>query len=467
MRLPAVRLNPAPGVRLIPAEAALLCLALASCSAASVMQPHAAGPAVGSLEIRLGSVPADAHPQVTISGPDGYLSSIATSTTIENLPPGRYRVSALTAATERGIAVPTEPTALLDVPEGGAADISFEYEFRGFADAATDAATPAATGTPSDGPDPGDLDPSAIPGSPGDYRFTAGSPSMPVRWNPCQPVSWRLTTDDGGEESRIQEAFAKASAATGIIFRQVGRDDPAQILVAIRFTPGSTVEGEGDMRYSFVNSGSIVGRKVAHKGTVDAVVGTDSAEALRTNLYLHEIGHALGLAHVGTPDEVMYSPLSFSSPLTEYSQGDREGLRRLGRQAGCLNSPRPLTNAVATGAKRLDRPPIPQIGGDPGLVLRADHSFTFGWTATLSDPPTLQTRVFRVDPARSDVHGLVPIPLPLDFRGDQPGRTELTALVAGGADCHLGDEYRIVQQNIFGATTTPVTINSCTVVARR
>ena len=290
---------------------------------------------------------------------------------------------------------------------------------------------------------------------------------MPVRWNPCQPVSWGLTTDDGGEESRIQDAFAKASAATGINFRQVGPDDPAQILVSIRFSPGSTVEGEGDMRYSFVNSGSIVGRKVAHKGTVDAVVGTDSAEPLRTNLYLHEIGHALGLAHVGSPDEVMHSPLSLSAPLTEYAQGDREGLRRLGRQAGCLNSPGPLTNAVATGAKRLDRPPIPQIGGDPGLVLRADHSFTFGWTATLSDPPTLQTRVFRVDPTRSDVHGLVPIPLPLDFRGDLPGRTEVTALLAGGAECHLGDEYRIVQQNVFGATTTPVTISSCTVVARR
>lgn len=456
-----------PALLLIP-SAVLFGLALASCSATSSSGSTPTIADVGSLAIRFGSLPGGAQPQVTISGPDGYLSSTTTSTTLENLPVGTYRVSALTAATHRGIAVPTEPTALISVPAGGAADVSFDYTFRDFhptsPEPSSDDSTVAADDLVSGGDE---LDVGTIPGRPTDFRFTVGNQAMPVRWNPCQPISWAITTDDGGEQPRLQEAFAQASAATGITFRQVDLVDQAQIPVTIRFAPGATVAGEGEMRYSYVNSGSIVGRKVANRGTVDAVLGDASTSELRTNLYLHEIGHALGLAHVDAPDEVMYSPLSVSSPLTEYSQGDLAGLRRLGREAGCQNPPPPLMDTKATGARRLDRPPIPQIGGDPGLVLRADHSFTFDWTAELADPPTLQTRIFRVDPVRTDVQGLVPIPLPLGFRGDLPGRTAVTALLAGGADCQVGDRYRIVQQNFFGATTTPVTLSSCTVVAAR
>jgi hypothetical protein len=434
-------------------------------------EPNPPKARVGSLDVRFGSLPAGARPQVTISGPDGYLSTASASTLVDNLPPGTYRVSALTAATERGIAVPTEPTALITVAAGSAADVEFDYEFRAFAND-DDGSAPATDSSDN----PGGSDPaggddrsgSTLPGSPSDFRFAFGSPALPVRWNPCQPVSWAISTDDGRrEEERLRNAFAQASAATGINFRQVDRSQPAQIQVTVGFSSGATVQGEGEMRYSYVNSGSIVGRKVANMGTVDAVLGEESTGELRTNLYLHEIGHALGLAHVDATDEVMHSPLSVSSPLTEYSRGDREGLRRLGREAGCLNPPPPLTDTVASGANRLDRPPIPQIGGDPGLVLRADRSVSFGWTSVLADPPTLQTRIFRVDPTRTDVRGLVPIPLPLGFRGDVPGRTEVTALLAGGADCRVGDRYRIVQQNFFGATTTSVAISSCTVVAAR
>lgn len=456
-----------PAFLLIPAATTLFGLALASCSPASVAGPNPTMADSGSLGIRFGSLPAGVQAQVTVSGPDGYLSSTTTNTTIESLPPGTYRVSALTAATERGIAVPTEPTAMIAVPAGGAADVVFEYTFRDFHATSPGPPPDDSTVGPNGGEGGDQPDVSTIPGRPSDFRFTVGNQAMPVRWNPCQPISWALTTDDGGEQPRLQEAFARASAATGITFQQVDRVDQAQIPVTIRFTTGATVEGEGEMRYSYVNSGSIVGRKVANEGTVDAVLGDSSTAALRSNLYLHEIGHVLGLAHVDATDEVMHSPLSISSPLTEYSLGDLAGLRRLGREAGCLNPPPPLLDTVASGARRLDRPAIPQIGGDPGLVLRADHSFTFDWTSTLADPPTLQTRIFRVDPARRDVQGLVPIPLPLGFRGDLPGKTEVTALLAGGADCQVGDRYRIVQQNIFGATTTPVALSSCKVVAAR
>jgi predicted Zn-dependent protease len=45
---------------------------------------------------------------------------------------------------------------------------------------------------------------------------------------------------------------------------------------------------------------------------------------------MHELGHVLGLAHVGSPFELMYET---SMGINQYGPGDREGLARLGRAA--------------------------------------------------------------------------------------------------------------------------------------
>jgi len=49
----------------------------------------------------------------------------------------------------------------------------------------------------------------------------------------------------------------------------------------------------------------------------------------------------MGLAHVGSPHEIMWSPETSEAPhpdlwQTEWGPGDLEGLRALGRDAGCL-----------------------------------------------------------------------------------------------------------------------------------
>jgi hypothetical protein len=57
---------------------------------------------------------------------------------------------------------------------------------------------------------------------------------------------------------------------------------------------------------------------------------------------MHELGHVMGLGHVGAADELMWSPRvpghSRTPDLsqTDWGPGDLAGLRALGRAAGCL-----------------------------------------------------------------------------------------------------------------------------------
>src|SRR5690242_681415 len=68
------------------------------------------------------------------------------------------------------------------------------------------------------------------------YLFYAiqGSPSEPVRWNPCAPITYRINPNGYAGTTavaRVRSALAEASRATGIRFSYLGRtavvpDDP-------------------------------------------------------------------------------------------------------------------------------------------------------------------------------------------------------------------------------------------------
>ena len=200
-------------------------------------------------------------------------------------------------------------------------------------------------------------------------RATDGAP---YRWNPCQPIHFVVNPDHepAGAQADIHEAIARVSAATDIRFvddgtsvytadLQIGSAFQAGIAGQPRYLPllitfvtnqdfhfivdtkqaiafGMPYRGDGTLAHEFV-SGIVVidvGSRIPS--------GFESRFAMGP-LLMHELGHVMGLAHVGAGDEIMWSPTirphDNPDPLqTDWGPGDLEGLRLLGRGAGCLPS---------------------------------------------------------------------------------------------------------------------------------
>ncbi|MPY94093.1 MAG: matrixin family metalloprotease [Acidimicrobiia bacterium] len=86
------------------------------------------------------------------------------------------------------------------------------------------------------------------------------------------------------------------------------------------------------------------------------------------DLFLHEIGHMLGLGHVAFESQVMYP---YVRAHADYQYGDRNGLWRLGAAHGCVAAGGALAAGVAA-----DPGPGPGPGAEPPVLLTAvarDH----------------------------------------------------------------------------------------------
>lgn len=84
---------------------------------------------------------------------------------------------------------------------------------------------------------------------------------------------------------------------------------------------GPVIWGPGESRSGLITSGSII---------LDAHDVSDPDDLLPT-VYVHEVGHALGLGHVKNPNQMMYENAPASAQI---SKGDRRGIRKLA-SAGC------------------------------------------------------------------------------------------------------------------------------------
>jgi hypothetical protein len=56
-------------------------------------------------------------------------------------------------------------------------------------------------------------------------------------------------------------------------------------------------------------------------------------------VFIHELGHLLGLGHVARSDQIMFTELGVQQGEAVFHAGDLAGLRLLGREAGCLATP--------------------------------------------------------------------------------------------------------------------------------
>jgi len=192
------------------------------------------------------------------------------------------------------------------------------------------------------------------------YRFLLLQPdrTVPIRWDPCRPLHYRvaLGTVPASEVGAVEAAFDAAGVALGgMRFVDDGAtsvipatvDDSARAGVDVVFAFALPGHGPGRSpllagweagRGGFAAVGREGGTPVEERPThgsvvIDAGIWRTMSRHDRAVLYLHEIGHVVGLDHPRDGRQIMSSG-AYDLP-ARYQTGDLQGLGRLGRTAGC------------------------------------------------------------------------------------------------------------------------------------
>lgn len=272
------------------------------------------------------------------------------------------------------------------------------------------------TGGSADGADHA----TAAPAGPGYLFLLVNRSGTPVRWNPCQPISYQL--DLAGAPSWAQtdigDAISSISTATGITFVPDGStdqfpsgqvpagstaDNPAPVVIAwatadqsrqlnlaVPASAGGGSGASGTSSGGASSGGASSGGTAGGGGAAAAGSGTASGgaassavaapavdsfartlpvvardEATDQGIYvtgsiiigagaadlpegfgpggagvllLHQLGRLVGLGDVSDPSQVMDTGV-LSTRVTALGAGDLAGLKRLGRESGCLKTP--------------------------------------------------------------------------------------------------------------------------------
>lgn len=208
---------------------------------------------------------------------------------------------------------------------------------------------------------------------PRSYSFLAAARDgcQPVRFNPCEPVRYVIGGDPpAGAANEAHEAVARVSEASGLRFvfegetdESFGRRSPYQpdrygerwppLLIAFEHQ-GTRAPRDGGEGSVVAGTGvpTAVGDVLVTAQmslNVDAIVDLDTRETVpggfgpgitRGRILLHELGHSIGLGHVADAEQIMHEPLTDHPPVpADYADGDRVGLRFVGAELGCLDTP--------------------------------------------------------------------------------------------------------------------------------
>ena len=230
---------------------------------------------------------------------------------------------------------------------------------------ASSSLTPTGTPSPAASLSPTPT-PSPRPKVDGAFRFWERVGGRPVRWNPCETITYALNMAGAPSPVRadLREAIRRMNRATGIRFRSVGttRETFVRAYQRMRFRGvirkaaliviwvdhdeyQEILRQLGDPRPSIAFAKTMAGL-YAHRdqyfGGIVVMDGDATAQRGFGDFYshgsvlLHELGHIMGLDHVRDPDQLMYSGRHPNFRVRDFGAGDLEGLRRLGVDAGCL-----------------------------------------------------------------------------------------------------------------------------------
>jgi hypothetical protein len=203
--------------------------------------------------------------------------------------------------------------------------------------------------------------PAAAPAGTGGYAFERTQPgdtTKPVTWDACRPIHYVVSgAAPAGAAKLVAQSVAELASATGLRFVYDGTtsEQPssadraayqptryglrwAPLLVAWT-TPAQQADLAGgiiglvgadgvtgsDNRTTFVTAALSLDAPQIAQVLAD---GDPRSAAVMRAVVLHEFGHALGLAHVADPTEVMYPEAQIQ--VTDLGPGDRRGLAALG-----------------------------------------------------------------------------------------------------------------------------------------
>jgi hypothetical protein len=193
-----------------------------------------------------------------------------------------------------------------------------------------------------------------------------------LRWNPCQVITYTVnvtavpTIRRTALAADIRTAVNELGAATGVQYSYRGMTSSvprstnvtrqsAELAVAVTTPPatdfaiGNGVLGYGGYRYWQWTTTTSSGRRTSGAAIARGWVVLDMTGLMRLtpgfgtgntqgNVILHELAHTAGLNHVSDARQLLYPALSASAP-NGYAAGDKAGLGKVGRAAGCITVP--------------------------------------------------------------------------------------------------------------------------------
>ena len=213
------------------------------------------------------------------------------------------------------------------------------------------------------------------------YQTLSTSRTVVMRWNPCQTaVTYRVnlklaastTTGRAAALKDVKGAVYRLSQATGIHYRYLGtttriptgvdwwrNTGDAELTIAWvnqRYSSTRTslllsdsrgwlsgTAGWQSWRWGALNgqpAGAAIvrGYLVLNSAQNSQYAAGFGSGRTRGELLIHELGHTVGLNHVGTTSQIMY-PYMVKRSSANYASGDRAGLAKVGRPAGCITIP--------------------------------------------------------------------------------------------------------------------------------
>jgi hypothetical protein len=238
------------------------------------------------------------------------------------------------------------------------------------ADDPTDRSAPLASPTPSPAPTATPsptVTPSPRPNVDGAFRFIGRVGGVPVRWNPCETITYAVNAGGASGPVRrdLNEALRRVTRATGVEFEAAGTTTETFIHAYRRMRYGRVIRNAEliviwvdhdryvgllrrlqDPRPSIAFAKTMAGLfedQDQYFGGIIVVDGDATSDGgfgyryAQGSVLLHELGHIMGLDHVKDPDQLMYSGRYPNVGVRDFAAGDLEGLRRLGVDAGCLD----------------------------------------------------------------------------------------------------------------------------------